>query len=145
MMSKNKPPEDDSGGSNIALWRLALRLLWLTAVLTLPFFQPGLWPISAITVFVLGGKISSGHKKLFAFCSTFLYLAAYVALCIIVLPVVHSYTWASVKWFPFWGSALAAIALSAYLIFHSTWRQWRRGTSLSLHVIIWCAAVGLAG
>jgi hypothetical protein len=145
MMSMNTPPEDDWGGSKIALWRLALRLLCLTAILALPFFQPGLWPISAITVFVLGGRISSGHKKLFAFCSTFLYLAAYVAVCIFVLPVVHNFTWASVKWFPFWGSALAAIALSCYLIFYSARRRWRRGTCLSLHITIWCAAVGLAG
>jgi hypothetical protein len=124
--------------------RFYVRLAVLTILLSLAFFQPGLWPVSALTAFILGVKATSKRRFLMGVVTATTYMAFYVAICIFALPFIHEYTEASAQWAPLWGSALVAIGLSIYFVFHGSVKEWKRGRKLTSHGIVWLVAIGIA-
>lgn len=120
-------------------------LIAYTIFLNLAFFQPGLWPVSMLTAFVIGAKRANTNKFwLGAFCAT-LYLAFYTLVCIFALPYIHHYTYAMAKWQPVWGSAVLAMFASIYLLLQGNKKGWAQGKKISGHLVAWSIALGLSG
>lgn len=135
----NPSPEDADKTSNLP------SLIAYTILLNLAFFQPGLWPVSALTAFVFAAKRARSSKAMLGMVSAILYLVVYTLLCIFVLPYVHEFTAAAAEWQLIWGSALLAVAASIYLLFQGNKKTWGRQRKITSHLMVWGVAAGLAG
>lgn len=135
---------DSSFNAKTRKLRLTIRTTLSIIIITLPFFQPGLWEISAIAAFIVGFKRSSVSRTFWGLTAAACYMAIYTLTAIFVLPFIHIYTTAAWLWVPVWGPCLAAAIASATLAVQARARRWRRARQFSLHGLSWLAAISIA-
>lgn len=124
--------------------RLAIRIFLLTFLLTLPFFQPGLWEVSAIAAFIVGVRTAQSSRLAWGLGAAIGYMTLYTLIAIFVLPFVHEYTAAAWLWVPVWGPALLAVILSVAFIVHGRAHSWHSSRQFAYHGITWLAALSIA-
>ncbi|MBA3992298.1 MAG: hypothetical protein C0469_02140 [Cyanobacteria bacterium DS2.3.42] len=135
----NQSPLRKSGRS-----RIVVRSILLLFLLTLAFFQPGLWVVSAITAFVIAFKKASSSRFTWALVAAGAYMSAYALVAVFALPLIHAYLVAAWLWVPVWGACLLAVIFSLVFIVWGRSRDWQRGGKIAFHSITWSAAAGIA-
>jgi hypothetical protein len=125
--------------------RKVMRFMFIFFLLTLAFFQPGLWEVSAITAFVIAVMASSSSRFRWGLIATVGFMVLYGLVAIFVLPFIHIYTVASLQWLPLWGPALIATIFSAIFFVHGRASDWQLRSKLQFHGITWMLAFAVAG
>lgn len=138
-----KPTETISDGDlkEPNFWRLSARILLITFLVTLPFFQPGLGWITAILAFIYGSKRWGFFAGL---ASAIAYTGLYTAIAIYALPFIHTYTITAWQYVMQWGPATAAIILSSAFLIQGKVSNWGSKTKATVHLTIWGIALFVA-
>lgn len=114
-------------------------------IFTLPFFQPGLWEISALAAFIMAYRASASGKTWKGLSAAFVYCVLYILVAIFVLPFIHTYTVIAWQWAPIWVLPLAAALISLIIFLHAGRQEWTSSKQTKAHLTNWGVAVLLVG